>query len=162
MKANVDIEGSGQGVTILKSGGSTAIHGADDVELRQMTVLNSGSGVFQQGIGVSPDTVRFRVSDVTATAVGAGAFAMGLSGQGTFKNVTLSATGGTMSAGWFDNSDSVSTMTNSIVSGTTYSVLNQSGAGHIAGSQLLGSVSGTFTCVASYNGSYVALGADCR
>jgi hypothetical protein len=162
MKAYVDVEGSGQGVTIVKSQNSSTILGADGAELRELTVLNSGSGTFQECIAVYTATIGFRVSDVTATTVSTGTYAFALSGHGTFKNLTLNATGATNSAGWFDNSDSISTLTNSIVSGGTYSVLNNSGVGHIAGSQLVGAALGTFTCVASYNGSYTVLDANCN
>ncbi|MCX8061202.1 MAG: hypothetical protein N3D16_01330 [Anaerolineales bacterium] len=72
MKEFVDIEGSGEGVTIITASGSTepagTVRGANNAALRFLTVQNSGENSY--AIAIDNDTVSPQLMHVTAIATG--------------------------------------------------------------------------------------------
>ena len=115
MKSYVDIQGSGENVTKITGnvaiGLSGVLKGADDAELRFLTVENTGGGTYANAIfnlGASPS-----MTHVTATASG-GTYNYGVfnhsSSSPTMTNVTATASGGASSSGVL-NAHSSPTMT---------------------------------------------------
>lgn len=165
LKDFVDVEGSGQDATTIISAASTTILAGNNMELRQLSVINSGSATFQVGVGCYAAAVGFRMTSVTATASGSGMFVEALSGHGTFTSCTLIASGtsGAQGAGMFDNSNSASVVRDSLLRGNTYSVQIQSGSVNLANTELDGpaSTGGGLTCVDCYNQSFTPVGPTC-
>ena len=100
MKPYVDIVGSGVGTTRLLFPGNTAletIKGADQTELRNLTVINDGSGTssFALGIQVSNATMSIRNVHVTSSG-GTFNYAVYLTSDAsaTLENVKSTAEGG--------------------------------------------------------------------
>jgi hypothetical protein len=184
MKSYVDIQGSGENVTKIKGnieGNTTGVvEGADNAELRYLTVENVGGGtdaVAICNVGVSP-----RLSNVTVTASGStyntGIYNSGFSGIMT--HITAKASGGTNSYGIRNYDSSSATMNNAFVeaSGGThsnYGVYNNtsstlkihhsvisgsasvevvSGTVYVAHSKLVGMVNGICTCASVCDGNY--------
>jgi len=105
MQSWVDIEGSGENTTTITSThssisetSSATVTGADNAEIRFLTVENRGGNYYSIAIynsNASPD-----ISNVTATAFGATNNNYGLSNDSSFPtltDVTLTASGGTYS-----------------------------------------------------------------
>ncbi len=113
MKPYVDIEGAGELLTTISSGGDAGtIVGANNTELRFLTVRNIG-GV-TSAYAIFNNSASPRLTHVTAIASG-GTYNYGVynyaSSSPAMNSVTASATGGTSSYGVY-NSSSAPTMTN--------------------------------------------------
>ena len=97
MKPYVDVEGSGEGVTTIRSSidsGFGVVVGSDNAELRDLTVRSTSTG--SVGVGFSSDTTAMRLSRVTVVASGAAVnYALRVSNSTIVANrVTASALGG--------------------------------------------------------------------
>ena len=122
MQPYIDIEGSGQNVTVITgtvSSGSLpstngVVNGANNAEIRFLTVKNTGSGTYVAAILNSSASPT--MSNVTATASGGTFDNYGVynsSSSPTMSNVTATASGGTGSANYgVYNSSSSPTMSN--------------------------------------------------
>ena len=119
MKQYVDIEGAGELTTKITQAGSATtgtgtVVGANDAELRFLTVENTGGATYAIAIynsGASP-----RLTHVTASASG-GSYNFGVYGSyawPTLTNVTTSASGGTNSYGMY-NYTSYPTINHSVI-----------------------------------------------
>lgn len=126
LKPFVDVEGSGEGVTVIRGAATGAlIEGADDVELRFLTVEHAPGGPNSVALDLSGDATRLThvtaiatggasanhaitaagngavFSDVTAIAaapVGGSAIAIYVTGDAVLRRVTAKAQGGASSA----------------------------------------------------------------
>lgn len=99
MKSYVDIQGSGQDLTKIKGNigfASTAVlRGANNAELRFLTVENTGGGTFAEAIYNSSQSPA--ITNVTATASGGSYLNVGIhnyNSSSVMTNVTASASGG--------------------------------------------------------------------
>ena len=100
MRPFVDVEGSGEGVTLVRStvNGLGTVRGADDAELRRLTVLNTAAA---NAIALRNDAIRFSASHVACVAQGGSGstgvvnFAEG----GAFRDMTVRAEGTTGATG---------------------------------------------------------------
>jgi hypothetical protein len=142
LKDHVDVEGSGEGVTIITcacgyaSGSALAatVHAYDIVaEIRHLTINNTGGSTYSFGV-YTEDVADGSVSmlHVTATATG-GTYSNGVYNyysSPSMTNVTASATGGTSSNYGVYNYNSSPSMTNVTASATggttTFGVYNSS------------------------------------
>jgi len=183
LKNYVDIEGSGEGITTLTCDCATNsasplstvlfVAGADQhIEVRNLTVANTGGGNFVYGIGA--DSVTSHVSFDHVTIEGSGGtshnvafWAFGSPSAPTLSNVTATATGSSLiNVGVLFVFQSTSTLTNvtatasgantnwgveasgavvirdSFISGSSKSVVNDSGTVHIADTVLDGATQG--------------------
>jgi hypothetical protein len=135
MKQYVDIEGAGETATKITSAGSSGItgtvKGADNSELRHLTVENLGSNTY--AIAIFNDGASPRLTHLTIHATGASYSSRGIdnyyASSPTIKDVTITASGGINCYGI--NSDTAAPiMTNVIVtvSGATsnYGIVNTS------------------------------------
>jgi hypothetical protein len=119
MRPYVDIEGSGEGLTTLTSAiatGSGTVVGANNSELRYLTVKNTGEAN-QQIVAIFTETTSPRFSHVTAIASG-GSENYGIhtsNGTIVLSHVTSSASGGGQSFG-VANYNSVMIVVNSTFS----------------------------------------------
>lgn len=119
MRSYVDIEGSGEGVTTITSAiatGSGTVVGANNSELRYLTVTNTGQPN-QQVVAIFTETTSPRFSHVTAIASG-GSENYGIhtsNGTIVLNHVTSSASGGGQSFG-VANYNSVMTILDSTFS----------------------------------------------
>ena len=125
----VDIQGAGEGVTILTRGGSgthpqtdsssATVSGANSAELRYLTVENIGGLAFAIGIhsnGTSPKLSHVTASVFGATSVNYGLYNVNASPVMTFVTALASGGDGTNSYGLSNNSSSSPRMTNVTVS----------------------------------------------
>ena len=72
MQSYVDIEGSGRDVTFVQAAsGAAVIYGADNAELRSLTVINYGDGGSPQGIAIESAINFPRITDVFIIVEGA-------------------------------------------------------------------------------------------
>jgi Collagen triple helix repeat (20 copies) len=124
MKPYVDIEGAGENVTRItftgnSSGDAGTVVGANNAELRSLTVENTGGTTFATAIyndGASPSLLH-----VTATASGASINNTGVlnvSSSPTMNNVTATASGASINNMGVLNNASSPTMTNVTASGS--------------------------------------------
>ena len=112
MKSYVDIQGSKKNITkitgSIASGTHGVVTGADNSELRFLTVINLGSGSTK--VAIYNPSASPAITNVTAIASGgAGSFNYGvlnLSSFPTMTNVKAKATGGTYSYGVYNNGGS--------------------------------------------------------
>lgn len=119
MKPYVDVEGAGENVTTLTGSVIPSIsmagvvNGADNAEIRFLTVINTGPGTAMSNINASP-----KVTGVTLKAIGPGEVSVGIRNihaNPVINRVTVSALGGELS-NWGILSDSASpTMTDVVV-----------------------------------------------
>jgi hypothetical protein len=162
MQPYVDVEGSGEGVTLLTATGPYGVNGADHSELRRLSVSSSGGNAIQLAIQVV-GTDGFVVEHVTAsvTSPAAGGFAIAVSGDATVRDSTLIATapGGADAIALYGNAGGTSHVYNSVLSGETESMRGD--PLFVSNSQIHG-VASDATCVNSFNDAFVALGADCN
>jgi autotransporter-associated beta strand protein len=133
MKPFVDIEGAGELATKITFTGSASsntgsVLGANNAELRFLTVENTGGSAF--AIAIYNSSAAPRLTHLTASASGAldnyGVY--NLSSSPSMANVTTSASGGTYSQGVFNtiSSPSMANVTASASGGMyNYGVLNQ-------------------------------------
>jgi Collagen triple helix repeat (20 copies) len=97
MKPYVDVEGSGEGVTTIRSAidsGFGVVVGSDNAELRDLTLRNTSTSTL--GVGFSADSTAPRLSHVTVHASGASVtYALRVTNANTVANrVTATASGG--------------------------------------------------------------------
>jgi hypothetical protein len=117
MKQYVDMEGSGENMTVITghidSFSSGVVKGANNAEIRFLTVRNTGGG--SSAIAIYNYSASPRITHVTASASGGttnyGVF-NATSSSPTMTNVTASASGGDYSRGVFNATASTPTMTN--------------------------------------------------
>ena len=125
MRPFVDIEGSGEGITTITSAlgsGSGTVVGANNSELRYLTVKNTGEAG-QQVVAIFTESTSPRLSHVTAMASG-GAENYGVhtsNGTVVLRYVTAAATGGAQAFGVI-NFNTAMTVTNSAFSAADASV----------------------------------------
>jgi pectin methylesterase-like acyl-CoA thioesterase len=118
MKQYVDIEGAGELTTRITftgsaTGTSATLVGANETELRFLTVENTGGNYVAYAIINSSASPR--LTHVTASASGGTEASFGVynySSSPTMTDVTASASGGTNSIGVYNSSSSSPTMTN--------------------------------------------------
>ena len=131
MKQYVDIEGAGELATKITntgngSGYTGTVVGANNAELRFLTVENTGGGsVYATAISNSSASPRF--THITATASG-GSNNVGVyntsASSPTMTNVTVTASGGSSNVGVYNTSASSPTMTNVTVTASGGSLIN--------------------------------------
>jgi hypothetical protein len=138
MKSFVDIEGAGELATrITASGGtgfsanSSTVSGANDAELRYLTVENTGSGT--DAMAIFNASASPRLSNVTATSAGAtdNRGVVNASSSPTMVDVTATASGGNSAFGVANSGSSFPTMTDVTAkgSGSDYNVgINNAGS----------------------------------
>lgn len=164
MKPYVDVEGSGQGVTVLIASGSYGVNGAEHSELRNLSVESTGANPLQIAVQVV-GTNGFVVDHVTATSSSSSAtansFAMAVGGDATVRDSTLIATAsaGADALALYGNAGGTSHVSNSVLSGQTESMRGD--PIFVSNSQIHGPATDA-TCVNSFNDAYVALGANCN
>lgn len=103
MKTYVDLEGSGQRATVIKStNGTGTVIGADFVALRALTIANTGGGTNAVAL-LCDGVVLVSLKDVTLSATGGSTFNVGLevdaSGFVELWRCTVFANGGTTAYG---------------------------------------------------------------
>jgi hypothetical protein len=173
MKQHVDIQGAGELKTIITSSvsaswgtGTGTLVGADNAELRFLTVRNTGTGDFNTAI--ANDSASPRLTHVTAEAAGMGALQNNgvfnlNSSSPTMTDITATASGG---ADGFNvgvlNSNSSPIIRQSKLSGTDYSLYHfGGGTAKVALTQLVGfvpKVSGsTLQCFTNYDANMAAV-----
>jgi hypothetical protein len=179
MRQHVDIQGSGELQTIVRSqistpgtcGNQGTVRGASNAELRFLTVSNTGAEECDVGVvntGVSP-----RLTHVTVENTGAGAVNIGVlnafGAAPTMTNVTATASGAiNQNFGVYNdetfgegpNSSNFPTIKQSKLSGTTNSLWQTDGTARIALTQLVGPIgkdSGTLQCFNNYDGNLAAV-----
>lgn len=100
MKQYVDVEGSGEGVTTIQMGtcSTGVVQGADNAELRLLTVACLGGGTGINGIAISTNGVSTRITQVTARSqspTSGNGYAVSVTGASpVLTNVTASTTSG--------------------------------------------------------------------
>jgi hypothetical protein len=163
MRPYVDIEGSGEGVTTITSAiitGSGTVVGANNSELRYLTVKNTG-GANAQVVAIFTQTTSPRFSHVTAIASG-GSENYGIhtsNGVIVLSNVTSSASGGGQSFG-VANYNSVMTVVNSTFSaadGANFNagfVSTYGGSNKVNSSTIAASGGAIAIGMRAYNGSH--------
>jgi hypothetical protein len=168
MKQHVDIQGSGEGNTLITSSTSatqdtcakSTVLGANDAELRFLTVRNTGTAttascvVAVLNVGASP-----RLTHVTALATASQSINIAVLNSNsrlTMTNVTAAASGGTNIG--VRNVFSSPTIKQSTLSGSFRSLLQESTSANdtakVALTQLVGSVAregGTLQCFNNYD-----------
>jgi hypothetical protein len=196
MQSYVDIEGSGENTTTITSThsnitsnvASATVSGADNAEIRFLTVENQGgstnsiaifnntaspdiTNVTANGFGGSSGNIGVRNNDsspamtnVTATASG-GDYAYGVlnfnASSPSMTNITANASGGTLSRG-MQNTNASPTIKTSSIGGTTGSIFNTGSTAKIGATMLEGPVTGAgFTCVGAYDETFTALNNSC-
>ena len=175
LKNYVDIEGSGEGVTILHGpGGNTnpftdgssatlRANGILHAEVRWLTVESDGVGMsYAIAIWTGGASATLRFTHVTAGASG-GAYNIGVynkSSSPNLRNFTASASGGTNSYGGYSVNSSSPTIQDSALTGATNSINNiSSSSAKIVNTMLAGPTTGagSFTCFNTYNASFAAV-----
>jgi hypothetical protein len=178
MKPFVDIEGSGEMATRITGIGGidevegSTLHGADNAELRSLTVENTGGAGLAFAIAVHNNAAELRMNHVTAVAVGNGANdAYGLFNSASSPvliEASAAASGGATNVGVVNSAAGGSftvTIDRSKVTGATNTILSESEFTTLIGvSQLSGGpVSGTGTkkCANAYDEDYTVLSSTC-
>jgi hypothetical protein len=162
MKGFVDIEGSGEKLTVVTSVSSPTLAGASDAELRHLAVENSGGGTAIQNSGVSPT-----IKHVTARATGAGAPKAVQIGMGAAPQLTHVTT---LSDGdGVENNDTTISIRDSVLSGAVNGIENVGAAAtaSIVNTQIMGGAADggsgtTFTCLGAYDAAFSELDANCQ
>ena len=169
MKQYVDIEGAGELLTTISSGGAAGtVTGANNAELRFLTVRNTG--------GVSAAVAIFNnfaspwLTHVTATASG-GTNSYGVynaASSPTIQNSTVRASGGTNSYGIYNSASGglhTVKVNNCQVTGSTNTIRNDTeftvriGASQLDGGAVTGG--GTVTCAGIYDEAYTFYASTC-
>jgi hypothetical protein len=163
MRPYIDIEGSGEGVTTITSAlgtGSGTVVGANNSELRYLTVKNTGEAN-QQVVAIFTETTSPRLSHVTAIGSG-GSENYGIhtsNGTPVLSYVTASASGGGQSFG-LANYNSVMTVLNSSISASDGAGFNAGyvstagGTNRITSSTITASGGAIAIGMRTYNGSH--------
>lgn len=163
MRPYVDVEGSGEGITTITSAlstGSGTVVGADNSELRYLTVENTGEAG-QQVVAIFTESTSPRLSHVTARASG-GAENYGVhtsNGTPVLSYVTASATGGGQSFG-VANYNSVMTVLDSTFSAADAAGFNAGfvttygGSNRVNSSTITASGGAIAIGIRAYNGTH--------
>jgi hypothetical protein len=163
MRPYVDIEGSGEGITTITSAiatGSGTVVGANNSELRYLTVKNTGEAN-QQVVAIFTETTSPRFSHVTAIASG-GSENYGIhtsNGTIVLSHVTSSASGGGQSFG-VANYNSVMTVLSSTFSAADAANFNAGfvttygGSNKVNSSTITASGGAIAIGMRAYNGSH--------
>jgi hypothetical protein len=162
MKAYVDVEGSGENTTIITghidSSSSAVVSGANNAELRFLTVQNTGGGSSARALCTNNlDTLlkpsSFKITNVTASASGGqqNSGVVNAYSSPTMTNVTASGSGGTNNWGVYSIGSGTVRINHSVIKGSTSTVVNGAGVITYVGNTQLdgGPVSfygGTLTC----------------
>jgi hypothetical protein len=162
MKEYVDIEGSGENVTIL-SGTLDAqlpgvVNGASNAEIRFLRVENRGGGGHSNSTALSPGNASPKITNVTVTASG-GSTNYGVLSEfssPTMTNVTVTASGGSTNYGVY-NTYASPTMTNLTITvseggGYNYGVYNTHSSPTMT--NITVNVSGGYSNYGVYNNLY--------
>jgi pectin methylesterase-like acyl-CoA thioesterase len=127
LKAYVDIEGSGQGITILRglggAGFSGTLHapGITPAEVRHLTVESITSATVGIGLSANGSDASLKFTHVSVIASGGTSDTYGIynyKASPTLTDVTFSATGGTNTRGVFNQTGSSPAMLNVTVTAT--------------------------------------------
>jgi hypothetical protein len=138
---------------------------ASSPAMTNVTATASGAtasyGVYNSGVS-SPAMTNVIISAVNSTYRNYGVYNSASSPAMTNATVTAHSYSGDVESFSVYNQASSPTIHHSILRGATFSLYSSNSTARIGASQLDGSVAGTATCVASYNGSFVALNASCK
>jgi len=175
MRDYVDIEGSGENVTIIIGDISTTgesyqgvLIAASNAEVRFLSIINDATGGVN-AVAISSDFQSPRMLHVSATASG-GSVNVGVlinhrgsDPQITLTHVNASASGGTFNYGveYIDSTPTLTNITASASGGTSYGVFDQNDAGGRATIEF-SVISGGSSAVHSLNGSQPAYIANTR
>lgn len=152
MQPYVDIEGSGEDVTTITSGTALAtVQGADNAEMRWLTVQNTAAGYAVEA-NATDSTARF----LHVTARGTVGFAES-NGLVTLQDVTTPASDQT---GLLATSGTVIVQA-STIQGSVVALAAPGGAFAVATSLIQGSIAGTLTCVDDYKADFTPLNSTC-
>ncbi len=139
MKEYVDIEGSGEGVTKITgtidiySGG--VVEGADNTELRFLTVVHAGGGGVSNARAIYGNGVSPKITNVTVEVPGGPTVTRAIwnnGGSAVMTNVSVTATASGISCVGILNDDSAAVMTNVTASasgGTANTAIKNAGVG---------------------------------
>ena len=177
MKAYVDVEGSGENTTIITghidSSSSAVVSGANNAELRFLTVQNTGGGSSARALCTNNlDTLlkpsSFKITNVTASASGGqqNSGVVNAYSSPTMTNVTASGSGGTNNWGVYSIGSGTVRINHSVIKGSTSTVVNGAGVITYVGNTQLdgGPVSfygGTLTCAGVYDENYAFYASTC-
>jgi len=163
MKQYVDIEGAGELTTKITYTGNVLLYtgtvvGANDAELRFLTVENTGGSDFATAIYIYNGSASPRLTHITASASGGTIESIGVYNELSspiMTNVTASASGGTSSSGVLNLSSSPAmTNVNANASGGTYNYgVNNGFSSSPAMTNVTASASGGTFSYGVYNGS---------
>ena len=174
MKPFVDIEGSGQKLTTVSDAldSSSVVGGADNAELRSLTVENTGGGAgLSIAVGNFAAAPMYRHVTFRASGGGAGNIAMVSSSNAspTLVHATLLALDETgLDAAVETNTTSTVVIRDSVLEGDNRSALAGNGSTlSIVNTQLIGPVVdgagvNTITCLGAYDAAFAELGTDCQ
>jgi len=165
MKEHVDIEGAGEIQTLITGSGVSAngcqsggtVEGADNAELRFLTVRNTAE--VDCGVAVHTNLASPHLTHITAESIGGGLFNVGVASHSepTMTNITTKASGSARNnVGVITGPGNSSLIKQSTLSGEDASVLLAAGSTKIALSQLDGPVAepptgGTARCFNNYD-----------
>ena len=133
----------------------------------QNSTISATGGTNNRGIDIATSSAIIQNSIISATGGSTNYGIDNSQASPIIQNSTLSASGGSIQNFGINNVASSSpTIQNSTVtasgSGTNTSIKNTGSTAKVGSSQLGVAINGTgFTCVASYNANFVALGTDC-
>ncbi len=172
MKQHVDIQGAGELKTLIISNvsgtvgetfcGTGAVRGANDAELRFLTVRHAGNG--NCAIAIYNDSASPLLTHVRAESSRSGDTNVGVfnrSSNPTMTNVTATSSSGA-SGGYYAvlNVSSSPTITHSRLTGSSGALYHNGGTAKVALTQLSGAISrqaGTLQCFDNYNDSLGAV-----
>ena len=169
MQNYIDIEGSGENVTVIQGNtgslDSGVVAGAD-AEVRFLTVKNTGGGanaIAIRNINASP---KFTNVSITASGGTDNYGVYNSTSSPTMTNVTITVLGGTNSYGVFSEGSSKVKIHNSVIEATIFSLWSSGAVTTLVANTelvhgLIYNLGGTLTCVGAYNGNYAAVDANC-
>ena len=166
MKEHVDIQGSGKLNTTITSGVSDCnsingtVNGANNVELRFLTVSNTGTG--QCNTAIFNISASPRLTYVTAEATGVGGVGTENTGvynvessSPTMTEATVTASGSESDNYGVYNAQSSTIIRESTLIGSTNSLFRDESIGKVANTQLVGPVGtgggGILQCIGNYD-----------
>jgi hypothetical protein len=171
MKQWVDIQGSGELNTAIVSGVSDqdcfrhpgTVNGADNAELRLLTVTNTGTG--NCNAAISNNSASPRLTYVTASASGGSGgihFSVyNLNSNPTMTNVTATASGAFQNDGVHNVGSSPTIKQSTLIGDGNSLVQRNGGTGKVANTQLVGPVytenGGSVQCIGNYNDNLAAV-----
>ncbi len=180
MKPNVDIEGSGEGITFITAGGGNSasdgtVTGASNATIRNLTIENTGGGgndatAFAVTSGSSRlDHVQLLSENALFNGYGIYASGSGAAVQADDVDGAILGAGNFAYAAYADSGGRIDVRGGSLSAptgsgATSNDVLYDGGGGtlHAADSMLDGPVSGAVVCVGAFKPDYTALGSNCN